>query len=52
MGWEISGEQNDQWGRISRVGKKVNDEAKGPREMEPRGLLMTDTQEVGGNLGD
>lgn len=29
-----------------------NNEAKGPREMKPRVLLMTGTQEVGGNLGD
>lgn len=39
-------------GKDIQSGKNANNEAKGPREMKPRVLLMTGTQEVGGNLGD
>lgn len=32
--------------------EKEKDEAKGPSEMKPRVLLMTDTDKVGGNVGN
>lgn len=40
MGKDIQSEKNEK------------DEAKGPSKMKLRVLLMTDTQEVGRNLGD